>query len=328
LKATCTTTGINVDISVNRHNGYQAADLIKKILSRHKILRPVIILLKILLKKFSLNEAHSGGMSSFLLFHLVYFFFVKNKNNEINYSSISNWVQKNNKDSEGNITIYKSKKFFLEDESDSEKSEDSKSNKGFTLTKAASNSDDDYNSNEEDSNLVQNGVSSSDSDFEQKNDSKEYMLENKTKLSTILNSSDEDNNNKSDKNDSDNEDDEEEVKILSNTKLVPDNKNLDIHDFLLNFLYYYGFQFNHSEVGLKVTEDETYETFFKAERFDMDCSDTICVESIQDQGNDIGKSCYRYENIRKIFTNTYNTIKSEMNNNTVSILQALNFPTV
>ena len=70
LKATCTTTGINVDISVNRHNGYQAADLIKKILSKHKILRPVIILLKILLKKYSLNEGYSGGISSFLLFHL------------------------------------------------------------------------------------------------------------------------------------------------------------------------------------------------------------------------------------------------------------------
>ena len=31
LKATCTVTQINVDISVNRHNGYQAADLIKNI---------------------------------------------------------------------------------------------------------------------------------------------------------------------------------------------------------------------------------------------------------------------------------------------------------
>ena len=84
LKATCTKTEISVDISVNRHNGYQAADLIKKIISRHKILKPMIIIIKILLKIHSLNESHTGGMSSFLLFHLVYFFYIKYKKGEIN----------------------------------------------------------------------------------------------------------------------------------------------------------------------------------------------------------------------------------------------------
>ena len=74
LKATAS-TNINVDISVNRHNGYQAADLIKNILSRHKVLRPTIIIIKILLRINGLNEAHTGGMSSFLLFHLVYFYY-------------------------------------------------------------------------------------------------------------------------------------------------------------------------------------------------------------------------------------------------------------
>ena len=69
LKATCTKTQISVDISVNRHNGYHAADLIKNILSRHKILKPIIIIIKILLRQYNLNESHSGGMSSFLLFH-------------------------------------------------------------------------------------------------------------------------------------------------------------------------------------------------------------------------------------------------------------------
>ena len=29
----------------------------------------------------------------------------------------------------------------------------------------------------------------------------------------------------------------------------------------------------------------------------MDCSDTISVESIQDPGNDIGKSCYQYNSM-------------------------------
>ena len=320
LKGTCSLTGISVDISVNRHNGYQAADLIKRIISKHRILRPIIIILKILLKKYSYNEAHTGGMSSFLLFHLVYFFFIRNKNNLINLPS-NDWELSNKNEI---------KEKYVEDNSDLEESDESKSNKGFTLTKAASNSDDEFNSNEEDSNMVQNGVSSSDSDIEQKNDSKEYnIFENKTKLSTVLNSSDEYNHSSGDKNGIDKENDFDEVKILSDTKLTPYYENKDNYgDFLLKFLFFFGFEFKYNDFGIKVTEDETCETYFKAQRLDMDCSDTISVESIQDPGNDIGKSCYQYFKIKRLFFNTYNTIRSEMNHNTVSILQALEFPNV
>ena len=74
LKATCSLTGINVDISVNRDNGYKAARIIRNILAKYKVLKPTIIILKILLKINNFNDAHTGGMSSFLLFHLVYFF--------------------------------------------------------------------------------------------------------------------------------------------------------------------------------------------------------------------------------------------------------------
>ena len=327
LKATCKTTGINVDISVNRQNGYQAANLIRKIISKYPILYPVIIILKILLKSKNLNEACSGGMSSFLLFHLVFFFFLENKKQQTNYKSLSHWEQKSKKDSTGNTTNYGDYEEFVEDKDDSDyENSDSKSNRGFTLTKAVSNSDEDYNSNEEDSNLLKNGQSSSDSDYEQKKDSKESMFDNRTKFSTILNSSDEYNNNSIDKNDLDDEDDEEEVKILSNTKLLPEKKHKNIFDFLLKFLYFFGFEFNHDEYGLKVTEDETSELFFRAERFEMDCSEHISVESIQDEGNDIGKSCFHYKYIKTLFFNTYNMIKTQMNYNTVSILQALEFP--
>ena len=44
------------------------------------------------------------------------------------------------------------------------------------------------------------------------------MFDNKTKFSTVLNSSDEENNNSMDKNELDNEDEEEDVEILTNTK--------------------------------------------------------------------------------------------------------------
>jgi len=76
LKATCTITGINIDISMNRQNGCHAALVIRKILKKYNILKPSIIILKILLTKFNLNESHSGGMNSYLLFHLVYFLLV------------------------------------------------------------------------------------------------------------------------------------------------------------------------------------------------------------------------------------------------------------
>ena len=73
----------------NKSELSRADDLIKKIISRHKIIKPIIIIIKILLKIHDLNESHKGGMSSFLLFHLVYFFYIKYKNDEVNYSSYS-----------------------------------------------------------------------------------------------------------------------------------------------------------------------------------------------------------------------------------------------
>ena len=328
LKATCGKTGINVDISVNRHNGYQAAYLIKKIITKYPMLHPIIIILKILLRNNNLNEACSGGMSSFLLFHLVFFFFLEKKKKPENYSSLSHWGQKTKIDPMENTTFYKNEEFVEENDDSDYENSDSKSNRGFTLTKAVSNSDDDYNSNEEDSNLLKNGQSSSESDYVQKSDSKEYVFDNKTKFSTLLNSSDENSNNSIDKNNLDNEDDEEEVKILSNTKLLPEKIDKNIIDFLLNFLNFYGSEFDYEEYGLKVTQDETSKMFFKSEGFNMDYSDHISVESIQEEGNDIGKNCYKYKYIKNVFLRTYNTIKSQINNDTVSILQALKFPTV
>ena len=324
LKAKCETTQIDVDISVNRHNGYQAADLIKKIISKYPILKPVIIILKILLMKDSLNEACSGGMSSFLLFHLVFYYFLMRKK-EI-YSSQSDWEEKPMIDSIRNTLFNRNNKQFIEDHSDSNsKNSESNSNNGFTVTKAALNSDEDYNSNEEDSNIIKNGTSSNYSDYEQKNDSKECMFDNKTKFSTVLNSSDEDNNNSMDKNELDNEDEEEDVEILTNTKLLPEKKIITV-DFLLNFLYYFGYKFDYDKYGLKVTENETYGQFAKADRNGMDFCDYICVESIQEPEKDIGKNCYKYKSIIQHFQYAYNMIKAHLNHNTMSILQALGFP--
>ena len=313
LKATCTVTQINVDISVNRHNGYQAADLIKNILSRHKILRPTIIIIKILLKIYGFNEAHTGGMSSFLLFHLVYFYYIIYKKNKINKSkkedfktnTIINYVKpKNTFDNN----------FFCEDNSESndkEEDEDKSENK-ITLTKAASYTDDEFNSNDDDSNLVQNGASSSDSDLDHKNDENESN--NRLKLPNTYNTSDENNNSEENSNE----------EIQKNEE----QNNIDIGDFILNFLYYYALKFNDQYYGIKVSDDDSCEIYIKANRFDMECSDSISVESIQESNMDVGKSCYNYNKIKRRFLEAYNKIKSGINNNNKSILQILNFPTI
>jgi DNA polymerase sigma len=299
LKATCTKTGISVDISVNRHNGYQAADLIKRIISRHKILKPMIIIIKILLKINNLNESHTGGMSSFLLFHLIYFFYIKYKKGEMNNPSNSTWAEKKPKAKINN-------EIFTEDSVDSDDYNESKSEESHKITKAVSFTEDD------DSNLIHNGSSSSDSDIEQKSDSNDNEIGNMLKLPYSSNSTEE-YNNIFDEN-------------MNRKESLDDYENINIVDFLLNFLNYYGLQFDYFEQGLKVLENDSCETYFKAERYNMDCSETISVESIQEPNVDIGKSCYKYDKIRMIFFETFNRIKEYMNDNKNSVLQALNFP--
>ena len=75
VEAICCDTNIHLDISVGRENGYKDSEIIKNIISKHIILKQAIIILKIYLKVKRLNDTRNGGVSSFLLFHLVYFFF-------------------------------------------------------------------------------------------------------------------------------------------------------------------------------------------------------------------------------------------------------------
>ena len=91
LKLVCESNGINIDISMNHINGCQTGLLIRKILDKNFLLKPVTIILKVLLKMNDLNEASSGGMSSFLLFHLVFFYYNKYKK-EINEKNIFNQI--------------------------------------------------------------------------------------------------------------------------------------------------------------------------------------------------------------------------------------------
>ncbi len=80
IKLQLKATKINMDISVDRKNGYDAKRIIKKSLNDFHALKPLIYLLKYFMRQKKLNETFSGGISSFLLFNLVLAFLqYKNK---------------------------------------------------------------------------------------------------------------------------------------------------------------------------------------------------------------------------------------------------------
>ena len=348
LKATCSFTGINVDISVNRDNGWKAAKMIRKILEKYTILKPSIIFLKILLKKNNLNDACIGGMSSFLLFHLVYFFFLtyqkrmqKGIYSDIDINNIKkgeknlgeSFQYKNNqyKNSNNNEEddYYKEKEISY-DSNNALKWENNSKRNGITPSKAYSSSEDD-NSSDDDTNLVKNGKSFSNSEEEQKsNINRDYT--NYRELKNKSNSKNNNNYNEDYEYDSDenNEDDDEDINKEKNNEIniTNLNSNYNIGHFIFAFLRFYGKEFEYQNLGFSLNDNNFGKTFFKEERNDMDCGDNICVESIQGQGVDIGKACYNYQKIVYLFKNSYKTIKLEKQKNTCSILKSLGFPMI
>jgi non-canonical poly(A) RNA polymerase PAPD5/7 len=58
--------------SVNRKNGYEARKVIAHIFNDYPAMRPLIYVLKYYLRQRGLNEIYTGGLSSFLLFNLLY----------------------------------------------------------------------------------------------------------------------------------------------------------------------------------------------------------------------------------------------------------------
>ena len=250
LRGTCSTTGINVDISMNRENGHQAIEAIQKVLQKYKILRPSIIILKILLKKFNLNDPHSGGMNSYLLFHLVYFYFIQ-KLNEKNIGDnidLNNYYKKEN-----NYNLDNEK--FINREENTPKKEDS---------------DEDNND------------------------------ESKNKQNIFIN----------------------------NKKDFNINYEMNIGNFIILFLKFYGYEFDYKKYGLSLNGNNCGTYYIKNERKDMKCSHTISAESIIERGKDVGENCYNYPIIIKLFKSAYNLIKSEKEKNICSILQSLGFPSI
>ena len=303
LKGTCSLTGIHFDISINRDNGYKAAKIIRKIFRKYKILKPIIIILKILLKINQLNVASSGGMSSFLLFHLVYFFYIIYMK-RIQYGFYKKDFGNDGQDYSNNNNFnvdFNGEREISDDSYYDLKSYDKNPNNHLNeiLSKGGGSSTDET-SNEE-SSLLKNEFTSNNSEEKQrwiKYNELFYDKENESEDNLFHN------------------DKLEDIKIYKN-----------ISHFLFAFLKFYA-KFDYHNLGFSLNDYNFGTTFFKKERKDMICGENICVESIQDKGVDIGRICYNYPKIVSLFENCYKKIKLEKQKNTCSILQALNFPTI
>ena len=355
LKATCCFTKIDVDISIKKPNGLEADRLIWRILKKDKILKPSIIILKILLKKYELNNAQIGGMNSFLLFHLVYFYYIiYNKRNErIIYNNLNNSDIDMNEDEKENNSSYnnsyiannysnnKKNDFNYDYNSDEDKENinDLNNENKLIISKPMSLFNKGDNLTDE-SKSMENINSLNNSEEDNKNYESFMMYNN-------INNCNDNNENEEQDLDEDEDEDEDDDEVEDedggedkyNEHLLNqyinkeedknnDENNCDIGNFIFTFLKFYGKEFDYEQLGFSLNENNFGNTFFKVERTDMKYNNYLCVESIKDKSFDVGRSCYLYPKIVNLFRATYDIIKLEKQKNTCSILLSLGFPTI
>jgi DNA polymerase sigma len=306
---------------MNHINGCQTGLLIRKILEKNFFLKPIIIILKVLLKMNDLNEASSGGMSSFLLFHLVFFYYNKYKKEIIEKNLFNQMINFNEEEKEY--------KLLCEDISNN--------SNGNDINMELSSFD--SNSNIKSINSYDNSTYSSKtvlSTFEEdnSNNSENNLTKNNSngaQSKTTSKSSNENDNLYLGNNNDSNIDyiSESMYSTKSSNKHEKINDEItNLCEFLLSFLKFYGYEFDYENLGFSINKNNFCTTFFKIERTDMECGNGLCVESLQDKGVNVGKICYNYRKIVNLFKETYEKIKIEIKNNTCSILKSLGFPLV
>ena len=74
IKCTYKETGINVDISFFRKNGASAVKEIKNIIEKIPEIKPLMIVIKYTLRQRQLNEIYKGGVSSVIIFSLLFYY--------------------------------------------------------------------------------------------------------------------------------------------------------------------------------------------------------------------------------------------------------------
>ncbi len=274
LRGVCNSTGVSIDISFNKKSGFKASEMIRNIVDKNLIIKQAVIFFKILLIINNLNETYTGGMCSFLLFHLVYFFYII-------------FTRKNGNEKENNIIINNDKilgQDFINN---------------FNINNNKNKNRDNSLMSKNNTNIEENEKCTL--------DSSEYNSNNN--LCSFNNG----NNiliNNYEKND--------ELNI--NEKM----NDIKIGDFILSFLKFYGFEFDHKHLGFSVNQKNFGKTFQKINGYE---EDTISAESIEEEEIDIGIKCFNYYKIVELFERTYFKIKMERDSNIFSILKSLEFPT-
>ena len=74
IKCTYKETNINVDISFFRKNGFAAVKTIEKVLDNFPEFKPLMLVIKYTLRQRQLNEIYKGGVSSFIIFSMLYYY--------------------------------------------------------------------------------------------------------------------------------------------------------------------------------------------------------------------------------------------------------------
>jgi non-canonical poly(A) RNA polymerase PAPD5/7 len=85
IKCTFKTANLNIDISLNYKSALKSKLLTNQILSSYPFMRPLIYVVKYFLRQKNLNDSHTGGLSSFSIFNMIYFYILYYYKNEIKY---------------------------------------------------------------------------------------------------------------------------------------------------------------------------------------------------------------------------------------------------
>lgn len=64
-------TGLHVDISINQDSALETTQFIRKTLKDWQVMRPLILVLKMMLRQLDLGETYKGGIGSYMLFTMV-----------------------------------------------------------------------------------------------------------------------------------------------------------------------------------------------------------------------------------------------------------------
>ena len=76
IKGVLRSTKINFDISIFQENGVEMRNIFLKILSIHKEIKPLFLLIKYMLQQRNLTSTYTGGVNSLIILSLLYYYII------------------------------------------------------------------------------------------------------------------------------------------------------------------------------------------------------------------------------------------------------------